>query len=59
MEFIPEKEPADRQAEPDLQGARNIDSGEIFRGEKSVVITHDGVPYRLLITRNNKLILHK
>lgn len=46
------------KAEPP-QVAREIGSAEIFRGERAVVITHDGVQYRLQITRNNKLILHK
>jgi hemin uptake protein HemP len=45
---------------PEGQDAvREINSDEIFRGTKIVVITHDGVQYRLLVTRNNKLILHK
>jgi hemin uptake protein HemP len=38
---------------------REIGSDEIFQGERTVVITHEGVQYRLFITRNNKLILHK
>ena len=38
---------------------REIGSEEIFRGDRTVVITHDGVQYRLHITKNNKLILHK
>ena len=38
---------------------REIGSEEIFRGQRTVVITHDGVQYRLHVTRNNKLILHK
>jgi hemin uptake protein HemP len=38
---------------------REINSDEILRGTKTVVITHDGVQYRLHVTKNNKLILHK
>ncbi len=41
------------------EAVREIESTEIFRGDRTVVITHDGVQYRLHITRNNKLILHK
>jgi hemin uptake protein HemP len=32
---------------------------ELFRGKREVVIEHDGVRYRLRITRRNKLILQK
>jgi hemin uptake protein HemP len=38
---------------------RELASEDLFQGAKTVVITHDGVQYRLLVTRNNKLILHK
>ena len=36
-----------------------INSSELFRGGRLVVITHDGETYRLLLTRNNRLILQK
>lgn len=36
-----------------------IDAREIFRGAREVWIEHDGVRYRLRITRRNKLILQK
>jgi hemin uptake protein HemP len=32
---------------------------ELFRGRREVVIVHEGVRYRLRITRRNKLILQK
>jgi hemin uptake protein HemP len=38
---------------------RELSSEEIFAGSRAITITHDGVRYRLLITRNNKLILQK
>jgi hemin uptake protein HemP len=38
---------------------RELNSEAIFAGTKTVTITHDGVRYRLQITRNNKLILQK
>jgi len=53
----------DQHPQPDTKQeastVREIGSGEIFRGQKTVTITHDGVQYRLHVTRNNKLILHK
>ena len=44
--------PADRDAKP-------ISSTQLFAGQKEVCIEHDGVRYRLRITRRNKLILQK
>ena len=32
---------------------------ELFRGRREIWIEHDGVRYRLRITRRNKLILQK
>ncbi|HEV7345204.1 MAG TPA: hemin uptake protein HemP [Devosia sp.] len=34
-------------------------SAEIFAGKTEVLITHNGTPYRLRITRQDKLILTK
>lgn len=34
-------------------------STELFGGEKLVLIEHDGATYRLMITRQGKLILNK
>jgi hemin uptake protein HemP len=36
-----------------------IASSEVFRGQRKVVIIHQGTEYRLLITKANKLILTK
>lgn len=36
-----------------------FDSQELFQGSRVVVITHAGESYRLLLTRNNRLILQK
>jgi hemin uptake protein HemP len=36
-----------------------INSQELFQGGRVVVITHEGEAYRLLLTRNNRLILQK
>lgn len=49
----PGQEPA-RPGEP-----LTISSDELFRGARIVAITHAGETYRLLITRNNRLILQK
>ena len=38
---------------------RVIRSEEIFAGERIVLIQHAGERYRLLITRNDRLILQK
>lgn len=38
---------------------RVVDSSELFAGSKAVHIRHDGEYYRLLVTRNGKLILQK
>lgn len=38
---------------------RKVASSELFRGERTLVITHSGEQYRLTITRNDKLILQK
>ena len=51
--------PPDPDRKPIPPQVREIGSEEIFHGQKTVVITHDGVQYRLHVTRNNKLILHK
>jgi hemin uptake protein HemP len=40
-------------------GPRRIASSEILCGERLLLITHGDETYRLLVTRNNKLILQK
>ena len=45
---------------PELVGGlRQFESEQLFAGAKSVVIGHAGEFYRLLITRNDRLVLHK
>jgi hemin uptake protein HemP len=46
-------------AEPELARPRIVTSGDLFGGESEVLILHNGVPYRLRITRQDKLILTK
>ncbi|MBF0678700.1 MAG: hemin uptake protein HemP [Devosia sp.] len=38
---------------------RVLTSDELFAGSREIVILHNGVPYRLRVTRQNKLILTK
>jgi|GEM_PF-233092 len=38
---------------------RPLDASTLFRGRQQVLIEHDGEIYRLLLTRNNKLLLQK
>ena len=39
--------------------ARVVRSEELFAGDRVVLIQHAGEQYRLLITRNDRLILQK
>lgn len=36
-----------------------VSAGELFQGKREVRIEHQGIVYRLRITRRNKLILQK
>lgn len=40
-------------------GARVVSTAELFGGESEIVLLHNGTPYRLRITRQDKLILTK
>ena len=44
---------------PGPAAGRTIDADELFRGEREICIEHEGIRYRLRITRRNKLILQK
>lgn len=64
--IMTELPPADRGSEsadpapvPAADPTRVIRSEEIFAGERVVLIQHAGERYRLLITRNDRLILQK
>lgn len=49
-----------REAEaPPPKMAKQINAVDLFGGEREVWIEHDGIRYRLRITRRNKLILQK
>jgi hemin uptake protein HemP len=47
------------QTQPDSVDLRTIRAEELFRGEREICIEHEGIRYRLRITRRNKLILQK
>jgi hemin uptake protein HemP len=38
---------------------RSVDSAALFGGSNELIILHNGSPYRLRITRQDKLILTK
>ncbi|AYG67026.1 MULTISPECIES: hemin uptake protein HemP [unclassified Rhizobium] len=38
---------------------RIVESADIFRGQTEIMIKHQGVIYRMKITRQGKLILNK
>ncbi|MDK4711522.1 hemin uptake protein HemP [Rhizobium sp. CNPSo 4039] len=38
---------------------RVVESTDIFRGQTEIMIKHEGVIYRMKITRQGKLILNK
>jgi hypothetical protein len=42
-----------------LAGMKIVRSDELLQGQREMFILHDGAVYRLLRTRNNKLILQK
>ena len=45
--------------ESQLKEERVLDSGELFRGSRAVVINHQGTQYRLILTKQGKLVLNK
>jgi hemin uptake protein HemP len=62
MEVAPVPQPDIPRAEPSAAVSptpRTLSSPEILQGEKKVLITHGEEIYRLLVTRNDKLILQK
>lgn len=54
------KHPAEPSSERPLGDAeRIVRADQLFAGRKEICIEHDGVRYRLRITRRGKLILQK
>lgn len=58
MENRSELSHADNQPAPAAE-ARVLRSEELFAGQRMLLIEHAGQRYRLLITRNERLILQK
>jgi hemin uptake protein HemP len=54
-----ERPPSDPPQIPMPSGARLVDSEDLLQGAKTLVIRHAGEYYRLIVTRNDKLVLHK
>ncbi|WP_146587166.1 hemin uptake protein HemP [Posidoniimonas polymericola] len=50
--------PSKPQGSPPLE-PKEVDSRQLMEGQRQLIIRHDGQPYRLIITRNNRLILQK
>ena len=55
------KDPAEARPEPPAPPHEPpvVDARQLFAGRREVWIEHEGVRYRLRITRRNKLILQK
>jgi hemin uptake protein HemP len=53
--------PPQQSSEPSKpdEPPRLIEADSLFQGRREVWIEHDGIRYRLRITRRNKLILQK
>jgi hemin uptake protein HemP len=49
----------DQKASTNLQETVAVDTTNLFQGNRELKIIHQGVPYTLRITSNNKLILTK
>jgi hemin uptake protein HemP len=41
------------------EAPKTISAGDLFEGQREILIEHEGETYRLRITRRNKLILQK
>jgi hemin uptake protein HemP len=60
MEPLKPEEPPGLARREEPPGATVVvEARKLFAGQREVVIEHDGVRYRLRITRRNKLILQK
>ena len=65
LETMTEPEDRDGEKKPlgtctrSIQEMVTVDSKELLQGEREIHILHEDEIYRLLVTRNNKLILQK
>lgn len=58
-EFPAQSQPPAKSQPESSSGLPLVQSTDLFRGHQEVLIQHDGETYRLRLTRNGKLILHK
>lgn len=57
---VPEKRTSqDNSSGKPPTGIRSIPSEDLLQGDRQIVIIHHGETYRLLVTRNDKLLLQK
>jgi hemin uptake protein HemP len=54
-----ESKPGQNEVDSGDETSAPLRSEDILRGKREVKIAHEGVTYRLLVTRNGKLILQK
>ena len=45
--------------QPECSCIRSIPSEELLQGARQILIIHHGETYRLMVTRNDKLLLQK
>jgi hemin uptake protein HemP len=57
--MIADKNPTPQGPPHAPQHMRTVESADIFRGQSEIMIRHEGLIYRLKITRQGKLILNK
>ncbi|MGV1755797.1 monooxygenase [Rhizobium sp. AC27/96] len=57
--MIAEKTPTPPAQSTTAPQVRIVESTDIFRGQTEIMIKHEGVIYRMKITRQGKLILNK
>ena len=51
--------PTDHQSDSPQPGVAILTTEVLFGGKDEIILLHNGAPYRLRITRQNKLILTK
>jgi hemin uptake protein HemP len=51
--------PADTHPQIETESPPSVDSADLLKGGREVLIRHHGEIYRLRLTRNDKLILNK
>ena len=51
----------ERESGEDLEGLKReiIDTRELFKGRREIILWHQNNEYRLMITKSGKLILNK